>query len=97
MSLDAGEKELEEVLEFYDAYDWMEYANHVMWLSAVQDALGFIPFELDYFTILALTVLKDEIAKKGAQDSYEMRQKQQGASRGGGNNRAVGLDKAIIG
>jgi len=66
--------QLKTVLDFYDCYDLLPYVSHIMWLSAVKEALGHIPFSLDYRTIRMLVILQDEIGKKTAYESLKMKQ-----------------------
>lgn len=69
--------QLKEVLDFYDCYELLPYANHILWLSTVKEAVGRIPFNLDYDDICCLVILTEEISKKATADSQKMNEKQQ--------------------
>jgi hypothetical protein len=85
-------RDLEELLTFYECHDLLPYAQHIMWLASVKEALGYIPFHLDYFTIRCLTVLNEEVNKKSVRASQEMRSKSENTMTGS----AVGLENAVI-
>jgi hypothetical protein len=85
-------RDLEELLTFYECHDLLPYAQHIMWLASVKEALGYIPFNLDYFTIRCLTVLQEEVNKKSVKDSQEMRSKSDSSSFGS----SIGLEQAVI-
>jgi hypothetical protein len=85
-------KDLNDVLDFYDCHDLLPYASHIMWLSSVKSALGYIPFSLDYFAIRCLVILKEEENKKTVKESRDLQQSTERASSG----MSIGLDKAII-
>ena len=68
-------RQLSEVLKFYDAHDLLLYANHICWLSSVKNAIGYIPFDLDYDDIVNLVTLQDEINKKQVKDSQDMEER----------------------
>lgn len=63
--------QLAAVLDFYDCADFLPYANHILWLNAVKEALGHIPFSLDYFDICCLVILQEEINKKAALETQK--------------------------
>ncbi len=67
--------QLKEVLEFYDCYDLLHYANHLIWLHTVKEAIGYIPFSLGYEDICCLVVLSEEISKKATMESQRMAEK----------------------
>jgi hypothetical protein len=67
--------QLRQVLEFYDCYDLLPYANHILWLSTVKEAIGRIPFDLGYEEICYLTLLSEEVSKKATFESQRMNQK----------------------
>lgn len=67
--------QLRQVLDFYDCYDLLPYANHIIWLSTVKEAVGRIPFDLSYADICFLTILAEEISKKATAESQRMNQK----------------------
>ena len=67
--------QLKEVLEFYDCYDLLPYANHILWLHTVKEAIGHIPFNLDFEAICCLVVLTEEIGKKSTFESQKISQK----------------------
>ena len=60
--------QLDAVIEFYNCYDLLPYVNHVFWLAAVKEAMGYIPFKLDYIDIRCLVILQEEINKKQTKD-----------------------------
>lgn len=61
--------QLNEVLEFYQAYDLLPLAHHIVWLSSVRDAIGTLDyFDLSFSDIKLLIVLQDEKRKKEAYD-----------------------------
>lgn len=66
---------LDEVLEKYECWDLLPLAAHVAWLSSVKEALGTIPFNLDYDTIRYLVILHEEAGKKHAKDMQDMKDK----------------------
>lgn len=72
-------RRLDAVLEFYDCYHLLAFAQRVNWLSGVKEALGIIPesFKLSYMEIQALVVLNEEIQRKSRSDTYKMKQDQQ--------------------
>jgi hypothetical protein len=66
-----------------------------MWLASVKEALGYIPFKLDFLSIRCLVILKEEENKKSVKDTRDMREE----TRSSGNSsrgRSVGLDQAIL-
>jgi hypothetical protein len=65
--------QLDDVLNFYDAWDLLYYVNHIIWLSSVKEAVGIIPFKLDYLDICALVILEDEKHKKELADIRKTR------------------------
>ena len=69
VEVDADENEdLTKVLTFYDAEYLLPFAERVLWLSNVKEALGYIPFELSHDEIVALVILLSEVNKKSRQD-----------------------------
>jgi hypothetical protein len=65
-------RQLNEVLEFYDCYELLPYANHIIWLSSVKEVMGYIPFKIEYDDIRLLIVLHEEMNKKQVKDSQDM-------------------------
>ena len=89
---DLQNRDLEELLDFYDCHDLLPFASHIMWLASVKEAMGYIPFALDYFAIRCLVILQEEVNKKSAKDSMEMKDRTSDMSRGD----SVGLDKVVL-
>lgn len=67
--------QLNEVLEFYDCAEYLPYVQHIFWLSNVKEAVGRIPFNLEYEDIRCLVILQEEIGKKSTKQSQEMSKK----------------------
>jgi len=74
---------LGEFLSFYDCYELIPYAHHILWLSSLKEAIGEIPssFMLDWDDYRALVILKEEQSRKSVKDSQDMSKK------GDSNNR----------
>jgi hypothetical protein len=64
---------LDTFLSFYDCYDLLPYAHHILQLASIKEVLGFLPFNLDWEDIRALVILKEEQSRKSIKDSQEMR------------------------
>lgn len=75
-------RNLEEILERYDAWDFLPFVDRIMWLYRVRETLGMIPpeFKLTYEEINGLCILKDEIDKKAAFESWKMSEETRRAS-----------------
>ena len=71
-------EQLTDVLEFYSCDHLLPYAQYILWLSNVKEALGHIPqdFDLDHDAIVALVILLDETNKKSQYDMNESKEKQ---------------------
>lgn len=67
---------LNEVIEFFKCEDLLPFAYRILWLSAVKEAVGYIPnyIPLDYEELRGLVVLEEERGKKLASDHYRMKQ-----------------------
>jgi hypothetical protein len=72
-------RQLTEVIEFYDCADLLPYAYHIMWLAEAREALGYLPFSLDYFDIRCLVILKEEVNKKQVRDMQQSSREQESA------------------
>lgn len=67
---------LGEFIEFYDCADLLPFADRILELSTVKEALGYIPpdFGLTHEEIRGLVILQQEIAKKQQFDSWKLSQ-----------------------
>lgn len=69
---------LTEILEhpsFEGCEELIPFANRILWLSAVKEAVGYIPdyICMDYEELRGLVVLQEERDKKMAMENYKMR------------------------
>jgi hypothetical protein len=85
---------LNEALDFYDAWDLLPYAEHIIWLSKVQKALGNLPFDISFSDIELLLVLHDEIAKKEMFDALKAEEKMGNMERKSGSIPKSAIRKA---
>lgn len=85
---------LNEVLDFYDCADLLPYANYILWLASLKEAIGYIPpdFNLSYMDMRCLVVLREESGKKMMHDALEARE----ASRKSGSS-SVPISHAVKG
>ncbi len=66
---------LEEVLDFYDCADLLPFAQRVIWLSSIKEALGYVPryIPIDYEELQALVILNEEQNKKISYENFRLR------------------------
>lgn len=69
---------LDEYLEIFDCGELLPFANWIIFLGSVKEAIGHIPtnFELTYEEIKALVILADENMKKQTKEMQESRHRQ---------------------
>ena len=68
---DDVEDKLQLVLDFYDADYLLPFAERVIWLSNIKEAVGHVPFELSHAEIVAMVILQAEVNMKSQQDINE--------------------------
>ena len=69
-------EQLDYLLDFYECWDLYPFAERILWLDDVKEAVGHIPknFNLSYQEIVGLTILMKEKRLKESYDAYKMRQ-----------------------
>ena len=65
----------------YDCRNLLSLARRILWLASVREAVGKIPWRLDYMEIKLLVVLKEEEGKKLAYESYKRAEETRRANR----------------
>lgn len=73
---------LNQVLELYNCADFIPFVNRIFWLDSIREALGFIPawVNLSYMEIRGLVILKDELGKRTAFNSWKMQKESERAN-----------------
>jgi hypothetical protein len=72
--------DVEEIIRIYDCEDLFDYAKHIMWLGALKDIVGYVPFELEWDDLSALTILHEEQGRKMAYDTWQQKKQNEQSS-----------------